>query len=132
MVTLKDVYTSQQQIERRLADTLGELKITLTTINSHLSGLDQRNAAADELHKEQGRRLDRLERVIDAGHVEGLDARVRQLETSDTGAEAVAAATKEAESARHQSTVRLWQVVGTMGGLVGLIVAIASVILAHG
>lgn len=130
-ITLKDLYQSQQTIDRRLAETFADLKITLAKIQTHLDNVDQRNMAADELHREQGRRIGEIERMIDISGLrtmredrqrltDAFEMRLRRLEDSDVSSAALTEAQDKAKSAVIRSRQAFW----------GMVVAIATVIAA--
>lgn len=83
-ITLKDVYQATQTLERSLSDSLGTLNLTMVSIKGHLEQLDTRNAAADELHKEQGERLRKLETAVESAKLPSTlpdyEVRLRALE----------------------------------------------------
>lgn len=141
-ITLKDLYQSQQTIDRRLAETFADLKVTLVKIQTHLDTVDQRNQAADELHREHGRRIGEVERVIDMTGVRSLredrqriadafEARLRKLEYEDVSAAAVAEATDRAADARSKARVAFWGMVVALATAIGALVTLLVAIVSH-
>lgn len=119
VVTLRDVFQSQQGIERRLSDSLGEIKLALQGLDSRLTSVDDWNRAADELHREQSKRMD------------GLDQRVRQLEEAGRVDASAVTAVRLAEEERHASALRTWQVLAAVGGIVGVVATVISLLMIH-
>lgn len=83
-ITLKDVYQQTQSLERALSDSLGSLNLTMVSIKSHLETIDNRNSAADELHREQNDRIRKVEEIITAANlvtvIPDVEVRLRTLE----------------------------------------------------
>lgn len=143
-ITIKDLYMAQKQYEGKLVDSdkklgeaLGDLRITLISIQSHLQGLDTRNAAADELHREHGRRLSEVERVIDQSGVRSLredrDAivtelrtRLGNLETTTASTQAVEEAEKATRQASSSARMAFWGMIAALIAAVGLLVALLA------
>lgn len=143
-ITLKDLYLAQKQYEGKLADsdkrlseTFADLKLTLLGINNHLSTVDQRNAASDELHREHGRRLTEVERTLDTSGVRTMreerdsivkrvEDRLHDLETKAASSDAVEDADREARSARTLARQTFWFAVAGMAAVVGLLITLLT------
>jgi len=83
-ITLKDVYQQTQSLEKSLSGALTTLNLTMLSIKNHLEQLDSRNAAADELHREQSDRIRAAENVLSGANLATVlpdhEVRVRSLE----------------------------------------------------
>ena len=108
-ITLKDVYESNQVLTARVADAFSELKLTLAGISSHLQSVDQRNQAADEIHRDHS-------------------SRIRKLEDAQVSEDTVSQASKAGEQARVQ--VR-WALVGALLAALGVAAQYAGLIPHH-
>lgn len=151
-ITIKDLYMAQRQYESRLADSdkklselMTDLRVTLIGIQTHIANVDTRNAAADELHREHGRRLSEMERVVDSSGVRSLredrasallaveerhdrlESRIQELESKAMSSVAVNEATRQASAARTLARQTFWLAVAGIVALVGLIVTLISV-----
>lgn len=62
VVTIKDLWQSQQAQTDRLADAINAVERTLERLTGHLEAIDQRNAAADRRETDYESRLRALER----------------------------------------------------------------------
>ena len=62
VVTIKDLWQSQQSQTDRLADAINAVERTLERLTGHLEAIDQRNAAADKSLVDYEARLRALER----------------------------------------------------------------------
>lgn len=137
-ITLKDLYMAQKQYEGKLVDSdkklgeaLADLRITLIGIQTHLTGVDARNTMADELVREQGRRIGDLERAIDSSGVRslpndfrGLDERLTKLETNVATDSAVQDADRQARSARTLAKQTFWGMIVALATAIGIIVTL--------
>ena len=62
VVTIKDLWQSQQSQTDRLADAIGSVEKTLERLTGHLDSIDQRNAGADRMLADFETRIRALER----------------------------------------------------------------------
>lgn len=148
-ITIKDLFMAQKQYEdklvqsdKKLGEALSDLRITLIGISTHLQGLDQRNAAADELHREHGRRLSEVERIIDVSGVrtmrEERDVIVKDiydkiaiLDKDTASKKAVEEAQHSAKQAGSNARLAFWGMVAAIVAALGLAVALLAHINVH-
>lgn len=149
VITLKDVYLAQQDFsrqkaesDRKLTDVLTSLQITLDRIQNKIASMDARNSAADELHREQGRRLSDLERMAELSGlstlrqdrqavIEQIEARLGKLETGVVSQEAVDAYKDQATRSRNTSRNLVWAVILAVFTAVGSIAVLVGFFIAH-
>lgn len=83
-ITLKDVYQQTQSLEKSLGDALSTLNLTMQQIKGHIEQLDNRNAAADQIHVEHAQRITATETALAradlAVRLPDHEVRVRSLE----------------------------------------------------
>lgn len=155
-ITIKDLYLAQQEFgkkqvdsERKLSETFADLKITLVQIQNHISSIDTRNAAADQLNIEHARRIQDLERIVESQGLrnvreerhaivleidkkfDSVEKRFDELERGVVGEEAVKAYRAEAGQAKNNARNMFWAMVIAIATALGTLITLIVLIRSH-
>jgi uncharacterized coiled-coil protein SlyX len=149
VITIKDVYLAQQEFsrqksesDRKLTEIMTSLQITLDRIQNKMAGMDARNSAADELHREHGRRISDLERVAEVSGlstlrqdrqaiIEQFENRISRLEAGVSSQEAVDAYKDAATRSRSTSRNLVWAVILAVATAIGSVALLVGFFISH-
>lgn len=141
-VTVKDVYLAQQSMkdqiaerDRQIAETLATINLTMVKVSTHIDSIDARNLAADEIHREQGRKIENLTAVVDANGLRSIRddhtrdmrdiySKLEALRDSQVSTDAVKKATEIAHNSRTTARQAFWGMLAALAACAGVFIAL--------